>query len=289
MATASLAAQRVVPTTSGRGFYDPEWSWVWRGLELALTVDPTRSAYTDHVRLRFPVNAGGAAPYRLTPAGVGLDFTGSTTGGYVVVNDNSIAQDLRPAASWTIAAVVWSDGEAASQGILAKGANSEAAGSNHNFWLSYDQATFVDDQAGNGWVVGFEQASSAGTNVTAKYVTTNDTGVHVVMGVLDTVAQELRVYVDGILGRTRTSVTTVGETNGIDMTVGRFMSNGDSINRWNGTITGAWLWKNRAFTTPEAQRWMQNPFGMFRRPLVAVNAVAAAGTGRRSFCAGMIG
>ena len=270
-----------------RGASDPATAWAWACCELAAVWWPSSNTYRDFVRGRVATMSGASTTERHAESVVGPDNTGSTTGAYATFS--SIGAYRAPGA-WTVAGLVYSDGEAASQAIIAKGANSESAGQNHNYWLCYDQGTFTDDQAGNGWLVGFENAASAGANITAKYVTTNPAGTSLVMGCLDPQAQELRVYVDGVLQRTRTSVTAVAEDNAIDLTVGRFMTNGDSINRWNGIIQAVWMWNNRAFTTGDALRFARDPFAMFREPPVHYTTVAApAGSGKRSFVAGMIG
>lgn len=279
-----IGARTLLRPHAKRGPAEPGYGWAWAGCTFAAIWTPGASTYRDLVRGRGLSMAGAATTERHAERVVGPDMTGSTTGAYAVHTDQPY---LRCAGAWTVASLFYSDGDSTGQSLLTKGANSESAGSNNNYHLGFNANTINDDQSGNGFIVFFERADSAGANVSAKWVTSNTAGTYLLMGVLDPAAQELRLYNDGQLQRTRTSMTWLAEASTTDLVIGRGASDADVTNRWNGVIHATWIWRNRAFTNADALGFARDPFGMFRERAIAYTAVA--GTGARSFVAGMIG
>jgi len=241
----------------------PEWRWVWKSLGIFVPFWEGGGYPRDIVGGQ--IDAGGRTPLWVpSPAGLSLDYTGGTTSYYAAFTDRPW---LRFPGSWTIAALVvtgfqTSDSTTSGWSIFSKGGATEGAGDNHNWLLTYNKNTFNDDQAGNGWTILFERADSAGANVSAKYVVDVAVGEqHLVMAVLDAAKGELRVYIDGILRRTR-STSFVAETNATPVAVGKFGQFSDSSSQWKGKIPGVWGW-SRAFSDAEAEIFSKAPFAAF--------------------------
>jgi len=269
--------------------------WRWRNCSFAALNKWPELGMRDWALGADGTRAGALAtpPHRQLYGIEALDYTTAQTG--ILFTFPSHA-NLQCAGAWTIAAWLYADSVNSSfQGILGKGLNSESAGSNHNYFLLRDLGvvgSFNDDQGGSGWVVGFERSDSAGANVTCKFADGGlVAGLYMVMGCLDVRAGELRLYVNGIKQRTRTTAFT-GEVNTAGLVVGRINQDADAADlRWDGLISAAWVWKDRAFTDSEAYRFAQDPLGMFRTAESLGIEVGAApgGSGARSFVAGMIG
>lgn len=209
------------------------------------------------------LSAPSGVQWRPSQSGGGVECTGGVSGPYYKLDDHP---SYRFSGSFTVGAIVQFDSVSGKGGsILSKGSNTETTGDNHNFFLCYDLNTFNDHLSGNGWLCLFERADSPGANVSVKHVASVATGDRAfVVGVLDTDADEFRLYLDGVRVATRTSVTWVAETNAQHIAVGRFAYNDDGIQRWDGIVELTFGY-NRVVDDGEIYRWADDPY-VFVRP-----------------------
>lgn len=252
------------------GMVHPHWRWVWRDLVCMVPFWEGAGFARNIVNPRISVTHDAiATPWTWTNTihGMAVSGSGGSGGPYGLIAGSGA--DTRPpllelAGSWTIAALAnanFATADSIGNGnvLLGKGENVETAGRNHNFLMGYDKNVFNDDQAGNGWYLLFERSDSVGANVSAKGVASVAVGDRVlVMGVLDTVLDQMRVYVNGVKLRTRSTAFT-GEVNDRFATIGSFAYESPithAFHSWKGTFEAVWIWRNRAFTDQEA--WLLN-------------------------------